>query len=85
MRFSITLVLGALATFVSAQSANSFNIPPSGNYVGIAAGKSTKFTWSNKEGATVTLKLRTGDRSDLSAGDTIACKALSGLRLRPQR
>lgn len=70
MRFSITLLVGALATLVSAQ--NAFNIPKAGTYVGLVAGSPTTFTWSDKKGATVTMKLRTGDRSALSAGTVIA-------------
>jgi len=68
MRLSLTFLAAALATVVSAQ--NAFNVP-SGGY-SLKAGSPTTFTWSPTTSGTVTLQLRYGASSTLSAGTTIA-------------
>jgi len=74
MKLSLATLLGVVAAFAAAQTAsnaNAFNIPPSGNYL-VHAGATTQLTWSNKQGSTVTLKLRKGSNGDLQDVSTIA-------------
>jgi hypothetical protein len=76
MRFSLALVASALVALVSSQATegnNAFSIPAAGNYL-LTAGKPQTFTWTKLSGSTVTLQLREGDRSDLSAGTVIVGK-----------
>jgi len=73
MRFSLALVASALAALVSSQATegnNAFSVPASGDYL-LTAGKPQTFNWTKLSGSTVTLQLRDGDRSDLSAGTVI--------------
>jgi len=71
MRFSLTFVAAALVSFVLAKD-NAFSIPAAGNYIGLKAGGSQTFTWTNLAGTTVTLMLRSGSNGDLSSGTVIA-------------
>jgi len=70
MRFSLAVAASALLAIVSSQATqhnNAFSVPVSGTYL-LHAGQPTTFTWTALAGSTVTLKLRDGDRSDLSEG-----------------
>jgi len=51
---------------------SAFSIPAAGNYIGLKAGGSQTFTWTNLAGTTVTLMLRSGSNGDLNSGTVIA-------------
>jgi len=71
MRFSLSLIGAALVSLVLAKD-NAFSLPAAGNYIGLKAGGSQTFTWTNLAGSTVTLTLRSGPNGDLSTGTVIA-------------
>ena len=71
---SIILAIAALSTAVLAQQAtgpNPFKVPPG---FSLTAGKPTNIQWTPTTQGTVTLRLREGANSDLSAGTVIGCE-----------
>jgi hypothetical protein len=74
MRFSV-LLFSAFSAYAVAQSAsgpNAFNVPPGGYQ--LTAGQPVTLTWSNIQGSTVTLQLRSGSPGALDAGTVIQGK-----------
>ncbi|KZF23791.1 hypothetical protein L228DRAFT_238310 [Xylona heveae TC161] len=71
MRFSVAVILSALAAAVAAQSNdNPFKYPTGG--WGFKAGSSTEIDWDPTTSGTVTILLREGANSNLSPGTAIA-------------
>jgi len=69
MRFTFTLLIGALASLASAQ--NAFNIPEGG--LSMTVGVPTTLSWAPTTQGTVSLLLRSGPDVNLNPGIVIAC------------
>ncbi len=69
MRFTLTFLIGALATLASAQ--NAFNIPEGG--LSMTVGVPTTLSWAPTTQGTVSLFLRSGPEVNLNPGILIAC------------